>query len=82
MAIAAAAAPLLIVSDPIVVLVAIRPGLELGGVLTIWIDGHSGDSIVVFVGLRTDSKPGNVNEALVLLYNIGDATNNDEKATE
>ena len=64
MAIAAAAAPSLIGSDPIVVSVTIRPGFELGGVLTIRIDGHVGGPIVEVARLRTDTKPGDVNEAL------------------
>ena len=75
MAIASAAAPSSIGSDPTVVLVTIRPGFELGGVLTIRIDGHDGCPIVVFAGLRTDAEPGDVNEALGLLRDIDGATN-------
>ena len=82
MAIAAAAAPSSISSDPTVVSVTIRPGSELGGVLTIRIDGHGGCPIVVFAGLRTNAEPGDVNEALGLLRDIDGAANDDEKATE
>ena len=78
----ASASPSLIDNDPTVVLVTIRPGFELGGILTIQIDGHGGGPIVVFAGLRTDAKPGNVNKELMLLCNIDDTASNDEKTTE
>ena len=67
MAIAAAAAPSSIGSGLTAVSVTIHPGFKLGDVLTIRVDGHGGGSIVEAAGLWTDTKPGNINKALVLI---------------
>ena len=79
---AAAAAPSSISSVLSVVLITIWLGFKLDDVLTIRVDGHGGSPIVEVARLRTNTGPGDIIEALVLLRDVDDAANDNEKATE